>query len=175
MKTTIRFALPALLALGVQLPGTALAQSKPHPAPMNPAAAAPPLTYESAFTGYRPGQEQPAVAWKESNARVALPLSGAGEHDEHAGHAMGGIKHGAGEKAADPHAGHNMGGMKPGAEKTANDPHAGHDMGGMKHGAKKAANDPHAGHDMGGMDHSGRKPATPTSKKDPHQGHQHKE
>ncbi|HEY0488678.1 MAG TPA: hypothetical protein VGD30_04120 [Telluria sp.] len=156
MITTIRLALPALLALGAQFPGTAFAQS--NPAPMNPAAAAAPLKYESAFAGYKPAQEPAAVAWKESNARVAQPLPGAGEHDGHGGHA-----------------GHDMGGMKHGADKKAVDEHAGHDMGGMKHGAEKKAADEHAGHDMGGMDHGGHKQAAPPSKKDPHQGHQHKE
>lgn len=135
MKIIVRFALPALLALGAQLPATALAQSHPHPAPMDPAAVAPPLAYESAFTGYKPGHEPATVSWKESNARVAQPLPGAGEHDGHAGHDMGGMKHGAGPKASNEH----------------------------------------DGHDMGSMDHGGHKPAAPGNKKDPHQGHKHKE
>ena len=173
MTNYIRLALPALLALGTQLPATALAQA--NPAPMNPTAAALPLKYESAFAAYKPGQEPAAVAWKESNARVAQPLPGAGGHDEHAGHDMGSMKRGAEKKAADEHAGHDMGSMKHGAETKATDEHAGHDMGSMKHGAEKKATDEHAGHDMGSMDHGVHKQAAPTSKKDPHQGHQHKE
>lgn len=127
MPTSIRFALPAMLAFAAQFPGVALAQASAHPAPMNPAAAAAPLVYESAFAGYKPGSEPALVPWKESNARVAQPLPG--EHDNHAGHDMGAMK---------PVSGHK-------------------------------------GHEMGSMDHSGHKQAVPASKKDPHQGHQHKE
>jgi hypothetical protein len=131
MNTIFRFALPAVLAVGAQFPATALAQSAAHPAPMNSAAAAPPLAYESAFTGYQPGQEPAAVSWKESNARVTQPLPGADEHAGHAGHNMGGMKHGAEAKPADPHAGHDMGSMDHGGHKKAapagkKDPHHGH-------------------------------------------------
>lgn len=88
MKKLIRFALPALLAFGAQLPVAALAQDKPQPAAMNAAAAAAPLAYESAFSGYRADQDIQAVGWKESNERVTQP------HDAHAGHDMGAMKRG---------------------------------------------------------------------------------
>lgn len=110
MKTLIRFALPALLAIGAQFPGAALAQDKPPPAPMTATAPAAPITYESAFSDYRTDKDAQPVTWKEANARVAQP------HDEHAGHDMGAMKHGHHAKPAaapeaknkDPHQGHHQ-------------------------------------------------------------------
>lgn len=94
MKKLIRFALPAMLAFGAHYPVAALAQDKPQLAPMNAAAPAAPLAYESAFADYRIDKDTPAVGWKESNERVAQP------HDEHAGHDMGAMKHGHHGQAA---------------------------------------------------------------------------
>ena len=79
---------------------------------MKPDAPTAPIAYESAFAGYRSDKDTPAVAWKESNQRVAQP------HDEHAGHDMGAMKHGHHVQPApapvpvpetknkDPHQGH---------------------------------------------------------------------
>lgn len=110
MTSIIRFALPAMLALGAQFPHAALAQPGAQAAPMDPSAPAAPLTYDSAFAGYRPAADVAVVDWKESNARVAQPLPGA---DEHAGHDMGAMKHGAAPDVKapppakkDPHHGH---------------------------------------------------------------------
>lgn len=111
MKKLIRFALPAMLAFGAQLPAAALAQEKSQLAPADAAAPAAPLAYESAFAGYRSDKDIPAVGWKESNERVAQP------HDEHAGHDMGAMKHGHHGKAATP---------APAPKAKPDDPHHGH-------------------------------------------------
>ncbi|MCC6070837.1 hypothetical protein ACFSQU_14975 [Massilia sp. GCM10020059] len=119
MNKLIRFALPAMLALGAQLPAAALAQDKALLAPADAAAPAAPLAYDSAFAGYRSDKDNPAVGWKESNERVTQP------HDEHAGHDMGAMKHGHHGHAATP-APAPAPAASPAPAPKANDPHHGH-------------------------------------------------
>ncbi len=110
---TIRphFALLALAASLAQFPLAARAQDKPAPAPLDTSAPAPAIAYDSAFTGYRSDKDNPPVAWKDSNARVAQP------HDEHAGHDMAAMKHGHHAKPAP---------AAPAPEAKKPDPHQGH-------------------------------------------------
>ena len=83
MKPYFAFAVLAALA-----PHAAAQQpaAKPHPA--DPAAPAPGVKYESAFTGYRGFREEPLAPWRGVNDEVAR----AGGHlgivgGAHAGHA----------------------------------------------------------------------------------------
>ena len=112
------------------LAGIWLAQTVPALAaeakPTDPAAPAPPVTYRSAFEGYRPFQEQPIADWRALNAEVGA----AGGHI--------GIMAGAGG-----HAGHGAAGAKPATAKPATT------EGGQPpvRGAPKApASDAHGGH-----------------------------
>lgn len=109
---TIRhhFALLALVASVAPFPLAACAQDQPGLAPLSASAPAPVLAYESAFTDYRSDKDNPPVAWKDSNARVAQP------HDEHAGHDMAAMKHGHHAKPA----------PAPAPEAKNKDPHQGH-------------------------------------------------
>lgn len=83
MKTY--FALAALAALA---PHAAAQQQAAKPHPADPAAPAPVVKYESAFTGYRSFREEPLAPWRAVNDEVAR----AGGHigivgGAHAGHA----------------------------------------------------------------------------------------
>ena len=110
MTIPTRFALLALVAGIAQFPAAARAQEKPAPAPLRTDAAAAPIAYESAFLDYRSDKDNAAVAWKDSNARVAQP------RDEHTGHDMAAMKHGHHAKPA----------PAPAPEPKNKDPHQGH-------------------------------------------------
>ena len=57
--------------LAALLPATALAQTAPRTDPLDAKAAAAPLVYRSAFTGYKKlAAEPPPVAWREANDAV---------------------------------------------------------------------------------------------------------
>lgn len=59
--------------------------------PTDPAAAAPPAPYRSAFEGYQPFREEPIADWKTLNAEVGAAgghigiMGGAGGHAGHGG------------------------------------------------------------------------------------------
>ncbi|WP_076997263.1 hypothetical protein [Variovorax sp. KK3] len=93
--------LPAVAAL------TAAAQTAPAPAASIQPEAQAPLSFRSAFDGYRPFVEEKAIPWKEANDTVrarggwrAYAKEGAGEAPREAA--------GAPARAPDPHAGHHM-------------------------------------------------------------------
>ena len=123
-----------------------LAQSHTRPDPTEPSAAAPPFSYQSAFSDYRPFRDEKLRSWNDVNKEVA----------DNPG--MGSMKHGLGMTMPDMDsktgdaakekgdtAGHDMGSMKdkpgmamPGMEAKTGDAAkekggtAGHDMGSMK-------------------------------------------
>ena len=67
MHKTLTGVIAALL-----LPSAALAQNNaPRPDPLDGKAAAPPLAYRSAFTGYKKlAVESPPIAWRDANDAV---------------------------------------------------------------------------------------------------------
>jgi len=108
-----RLILPVLLA-GAAASLAAAPAPEGQPAPLDPAAAASPLVYDSAFAGYKAYQEPKVANWKETNAAIAT-VPGHGGHGAHAGHDMSEMqpagqpepKTGPAEPAkSDPHAGH---------------------------------------------------------------------
>jgi hypothetical protein len=66
MKPTIAFVVLAALA-----PYAAAQQPAVAPHPADPAAPAPAVKYESAFSGYRGFREEPLVPWRGVNDEVA--------------------------------------------------------------------------------------------------------
>ena len=64
-----KFALHAALLLG-SLP-VAAQQGLTRSAPVDSAAAVPPVRYESAFTGYTPFRDQEVTRWREMNDEAA--------------------------------------------------------------------------------------------------------
>lgn len=96
MKPTIAFAVLAAFA-----PHAAAQQQAAKPHPADPAAPAPAVKYESAFTGYRGFREEPLAPWRGVNDEVARAgghigiVGGAGR----TGHAPGS---GATKPAASP-------------------------------------------------------------------------
>ncbi len=137
---------------------TAAAQSRDPLRPDDPAAAAPAINHESAFTGYQPFREELRKSWRQANREVA-DNPGMGSMQGMAGHSMPGMDAKSGA------AGHDMGSMpgmpgmgsKAGASKAQ--AAGGHDMAsmpGMPGMAPKAGSAPKAqasagGHDMGSM------------------------
>lgn len=81
MKPYIAFA--ALMALAPPL----AAQHVLKPDPLDPAAAVPPVKYESAFTRYAPFREQSVAPWRDVNDEVARAGGHAGIFREHGTHA----------------------------------------------------------------------------------------
>ncbi|OUM01021.1 hypothetical protein [Variovorax sp. JS1663] len=88
--------LPALAAL------TAVAQTVPATAAGADGQA--PLSFRSAFDGYRPFKDEKAIAWKEANDAVRARGGWRAYAEEAAG--QGSTGDGAPAQAADPHAGH---------------------------------------------------------------------
>lgn len=78
----------AILGVLLAAPLAALAQQSPRtPDPADPAAAVPPIVYESAFSrpaaAPRDGQPTPDKAWRAANDAVASAPSGHAGHAEH--------------------------------------------------------------------------------------------
>ena len=90
-----------------------LAQSHTRPDPAEPSAAAPPFSYQSAFSDYRPFRDEKLRSWNDVNKEVA----------DNPG--MGSMKHGLGMTMPD------MDSKTGDAAKEKGDT-AGHDMGSMK-------------------------------------------
>ena len=108
----IRLMFPALLAVAAAPLAGAQPAKERLLAPLNAAAPAGALVYDSAFSGYQQDPEITVADWKKTNAAVTN-TAGRGAH---AGPGMNQATE------ADPHAGHEMN------QATEADPHAGHAM-----------------------------------------------
>jgi hypothetical protein len=74
MQKSVVFALAAMVA------GAAAAQGDARRDPASPQAKVPPVTYRSAFEGYRPLADEKMAPWRQSNEAVK-------SNGGHAGHA----------------------------------------------------------------------------------------
>ena len=77
----------AIAALAALAPHAVAQQQAARPHPADPAAPAPAVKYESAFTGYRGFREEPLAPWRGVNDEVARAGGHAGIFGgSHAGH-----------------------------------------------------------------------------------------
>lgn len=103
-----RLMLPLLLAGAAGAVHAAPPAQQRQPDPLDAAAPARSLAYDSAFAGYKSDAEPKVTDWKATNAAVANS-PGHGGHSGHAGHDMSKMKtedKPATQPAKDPHADH---------------------------------------------------------------------
>lgn len=65
------WALPMVVLCAAPLTTPVFAQATMHPDPAEAGRPAPPIEYQSVFSGYQPFREQKGNAWKEVNKEVA--------------------------------------------------------------------------------------------------------